>query len=89
MLFETANSNIKFLPVKIAEKFPDLLFLTAASCDIKIIKAENFKSLWALKKLDLTNNQIENIESEVLEDLQSLEYLWLGEKIKNSTNKHS
>lgn len=75
------NNKIKFLPIKVDEKFPNLLSVQAVRCSIKEISKLNFKGLSKLTFLDLSSNQIEKIASETFEDLTSLEELYLCKKI--------
>lgn len=73
------NKNIRFLPERPAENFPDLLMYDARACSIKAISKENFKGLGKLRRLFLINNHIKKVDSNTFEDLQSLEVLWLSE----------
>ena len=72
------NQNIKFLPVKVYEKFPSLVGLSAFDCRIKTISKTNFEKLYNLKEIHLHGNQIERISSNTFEDLSSLEQVFLG-----------
>ena len=71
------NKKIKFLPIKVSEKFPNLLGLEAGLCSLTTISTANFKGLNKLRFLGLQYNQIKKIRSDVFEDLVALEYLYL------------
>lgn len=75
------NKKIKFLPEKIADKFPNLILYRARSCSIENISKTNFRSLGKLINLVLFANKIEKIPRDTFEDLTSLKYLHLGKKI--------
>jgi Leucine rich repeat len=71
------NKNVSFLPVKVAEVFPNLLAFTA-HCTVEEIGKKNFERLHKLKTLNLNGNQIKKIADNTFEDLVSLERLYLG-----------
>ena len=71
------NRNIKFLPIEVSEKFPNLMGLEAGDCSLTTISKENFKDLTKLRLLGLYYNQIEKIRSDVFGDLVALEKLFL------------
>ena len=73
------NKNIKFLPIEVSEKFPNLLGLGARDCSLTTISKANFKGLSKLRYLSLAQNRIEKIRSDVFEDLVALEHLYLCE----------
>ena len=73
------NKKIKFLPIDVSEKFPNLLGLSAYSCSLTTVSKANFKGLSKLRYLNLGYNQIEKIRSDVFSDLVSLEQLHMCE----------
>lgn len=75
---------IEFLPVNVAEKFPNLQFYNAPDCAIKTIYKENFRDLSKLKYLNLYGNQLTKIESGIFDDLKSLTKLYLTKNKINS-----
>lgn len=72
------NKLIEFLPVKIAEKFPNLAIYQAFKCSVKSISAENFHNLGLLEALYIQYNQIEAIEEGVFDELMKLKILKLS-----------
>jgi Leucine-rich repeat (LRR) protein len=72
------NQKVKFLPIKVAEKFPNILGISAFDCKIKSISKENFENLHKLTEIHLHGNMIETIYSNTFEDLVSLEVIFLG-----------
>lgn len=76
------NKKIIFLPVKVAEAFPNLELYSAWDCSVTQISRENFAGLRKLKILHLEVNQIEKIQSDTFKNLVSLEILHLCKKIK-------
>jgi Leucine-rich repeat (LRR) protein len=73
------NKKIFYLPIDVAEKFPYLTVYGASDCSVKEISKLNFNGLKNLNILELSNNQIEKIDSDTFQDLVALEKLDLGE----------
>lgn len=73
------NRNISFLPIGVAETFPNLLGYFAKSCAIKTVSKANFRGLRKLTILWLRANQIEKISSDTFADLNDLARLNLCE----------
>lgn len=73
------NKKISYLPVKIHEKFPNLVGLYADSCNIKAISKVNFEKLGKLRRLSLSFNQIVIVNSNTFDDLTALELFWMRE----------
>lgn len=74
------NKKISFLPVFANQVFPYLTGINAAECSIESISRNNFHDLKYLRILNLIENKIGSIASDVFEDLISLEELKLGKK---------
>lgn len=75
--------KIKFLPIGIADIFPNLMHFWASACSIRKISKENFQNLVKLEWLALPFNQIDEIAENSFDDLSHLEYLELSyNKIK-------
>jgi Leucine-rich repeat (LRR) protein len=66
------NKNIFVLPIGAAEAFPNLLVYNAYKCKISEVSKKHFAGLKKLQTMLLSNNQIENIPSDLFEDLTSL-----------------
>jgi Leucine rich repeat len=77
------NLKIKFLPIQVNEKFPNLLAYQASFCSVKEISKDHFKGLTKLKLLHLEGNQIEKVSTDTFEDLVALEGLDLSRKKLN------
>lgn len=73
------NRKIKFLPIRVGDKFPKLTSYVADRCDITKISLENFENLFHLGTLNLYGNRLTTIESDTFHDLVSLKILKLGE----------
>lgn len=73
------NKKVSVLPVKVSEKFPNLVVFDAGGCSLKQVYRENFKNLGKLQQLFMCCNQIEKIEDDTFKDLTSLNMLGLGE----------
>lgn len=73
------NKKISFLPEKVAESFPNLVYYDARDCSIKSISKNNFGLLSLLEILYLADNQIEQIPNNTFQDLTSLAELRLGD----------
>lgn len=78
------NKNIRFLPVQVAEKIPNLLTYNARKCSVEDVSKENFKGLNKLKILHLAHNQIVVVPIDVFSDLSDLKALFLSENFKVS-----
>lgn len=72
------RKKTKFLPLKVAETFPNLLAYSADRNSLTKINKANFAGLNKLEKLSLSYNHITTIRSDTFEDLIALEELELG-----------
>jgi Leucine-rich repeat (LRR) protein len=80
------NKKIFYLPDKIGDAYPNLIYIRAINCSIKEISRRNFKGLTNLKDLQLYFNQIEKIAKVTFKDLKMLEILHLSDnQIKEVT----
>lgn len=75
------NKKIKFLPIKMAETFPNLLFYNGRNCSIKELKKKHFENLSRLEVVSFGSNRIETIYSDTFENLTSLQAIDLGKLI--------
>lgn len=66
-----------FLPVKVAEKFPNLEHYKCHHSPVRTVARINFMNLRKLISLDLANNKISTIELDSFVDLVNLESLVL------------
>lgn len=74
------NTNVWFLPVGVADSFPNLLAYTATYNVVKAIDKSHFEDLRKLRELRLQKNLIQTIADDTFEDLTSLKWLNLGER---------
>lgn len=82
-LFFFQNKKVKFLPIEVDRKFPNLVIYGASECSLSSISNFNFENLSKLKLLSLFGNQIQIIRSDTFIDLKSLEKLYLnGNKLQ-------
>lgn len=72
------NNLVKFLPINIGQKFPNLEKLSVYKCSLRKVGNESLRGLSALKKLLLYKNSITDIEVGAFHDLRSLEELDLS-----------
>ena len=77
-LYFYPNLLMFHLPTKVAESFPNLVFYKATLNSVMEISNKNFKNLYEMRHLDLSNNQIEKIYSDTFEDLINLEIILLS-----------
>lgn len=77
-----SNKKIEFLPLEIANNFPELLGLAAQECSLTSVSRRNFKNLRKLRFLGLNYNKIRKIADNTFSDLIALEELRLS-KISN------
>lgn len=72
------SKDVKYLPEKLAEKFPDLLAMQVIHCEVKTVQKKHFANLKKLFYLSLFENKIEVIEIDAFDDLPKLEILYLS-----------
>lgn len=81
------NKNIKFLPVGVNKKFPNLEYYSAENAAVEKISPLNFAGLSKLKLLYLNRNKIEIIPEDCFQGLNRLQEINLGNKTGSLTNK--
>lgn len=74
------NSRIKYLPIQMSEKIPNLVAIDAQSCSVTEISYENFAGLNKLQNLILSRNKIERVYADTFKDLINLKWLALGKQ---------
>lgn len=72
------NTNIKYLPIQVNERFPNLELYNAENCAVAEVSKENFKDLILMETLNLAGNVIEEVKSDTFEDLFGLDSINLG-----------
>lgn len=78
-IFFNQNPKVEYLPIKIDEKFPNLISYDASNCAIVGIIRKNFKRLHTLENVNLVGNQISVLKTKSFQGLLSLKVLNLGE----------
>lgn len=76
-----SNEHIEFLPIHVANQFPNLTNFVASYCSIREISANNFEGLAQLTTLDLAGNKILTIEEGVFQGLYQLQSIDLSNSI--------
>lgn len=74
------NKEIFYLPINVAENFPNLLAYIAFQCRIQRIDKINFKNMTKLQLLDIRENQISQIKNGTFDDLLALQHLMLSKE---------
>lgn len=77
-LYFSGNKDVKFLPRKMGEKFPNLIEVWVSWCSLSVVKNHYFENMWNAKDLVLYENEIKTIEPNAFKDLVSVEALWLN-----------
>lgn len=72
------NKNVKFLPLNVFRKFPNLKIYYAFKSGVMEIHQNNFFGAGKLQGLWLDHNEIATIESGSFDELQALKWLYLG-----------
>lgn len=72
------SKDVKYLPEKLAEKFPDLLAMQVIHCEVKSVQKKHFANLKNLFYLSLFENKIKVIATDAFDDLPKLEILYLS-----------
>lgn len=75
------NLKVKFLPVNVHAKFPNVKSIQAVGCSIKEISKKNFASLDQLKSIVLNSNEITKVPSDTFQGLTQLMVINLGKKL--------
>lgn len=75
------NLNVKFLPVNVYAKFPNVKSIQAVGCSIKEISRKNFANLDQLKSIVLNSNEITKVPSDTFQGLLQLAVINLGMKV--------
>lgn len=71
------NKEVKYLPRKISEKFPNLKELFVERCGIIAVRDYYFKNMKILHILSLGSNEISSLQPNAFKDLVSLKTLHL------------
>lgn len=78
------NQQASFLPLKLAEHFPNLKLLIFVDCKVMVINEKAFSGLKNLRSLNLSHNKIGKISATDLKDLAALNSLDISyNKIEN------
>lgn len=72
------NKDVKFMPERLGQTFPELKILQVQYCGVKSIQAKHFENLRKLVYLSLFENEIETIGSGTFGNLPSLQTLYLS-----------
>jgi hypothetical protein len=72
------RSNVKFLPVRVGEVFPNLVAYHTIFYDIRRVKREHLTGMKKLEFLGLWWNLIDTVDADAFEELVELKYLSLG-----------
>ena len=72
------NQEVKFLPIRVGEIFPNLIKYEVKMCLIKTIKRDHLADLVHLKYINLHTNKIELIDEAAFDQLIDLEEINLG-----------
>lgn len=74
----SGNKAIRFLPISLSIKFPNIIHYWARGCFIQKISKLNFFGLESMTNLWLGSNEIDTIRSDTFEGLDALENIGLG-----------
>ncbi|KAL7048091.1 hypothetical protein ACKWTF_003208 [Chironomus riparius] len=76
-----SNDDIEFLPVKVYEKFPNLIAYQFKSSAVRSVEYKHFEKLKELESISLIDNQILQITNDAFKDSPKLKYLNLNENL--------
>lgn len=76
--FVVNDQHIEFLPLELAEIFPNLKEVFVINSQLKMLTSNDFNNLENLKTIIITNNKISSIEENIFNNLSSLEILDLS-----------
>lgn len=71
------NKNIKYPPIKVHEKFPNLVAYQIFNCSVKDVRHKNFEHLSEIQAVYLGFNLITHIPSDTFNDQPKLKFLSL------------
>jgi Leucine-rich repeat (LRR) protein len=72
------RTDVKFLPIRVGEMFPNLIALFATGYDIKRVKREHLSGMKKLQFIGLWKNLIDTIDTDAFAELIELKYLGLS-----------
>lgn len=81
------DRDVKFLPIGIGEKFPNLMEVRATSCGLVVVRNHYLKNMRNLKFLRMNDNKIAYIESGSFSELISLKRLWFRDNMIETLDK--
>lgn len=64
--------GIEFLPINIAETFPNLIFIRIERCSLQYLNSLSFHKLHGLLRLQVQENLVESIDKNTFDDLRNL-----------------
>lgn len=83
------KNDTKTLPNGLADKFPNVVALTAAKINLKVIQLGNFEGLKNLEFLYLQINRIEDIANRTFSGVQKLKVLYLNDNLLKRISKEA
>lgn len=82
------DKQMKYIPRKIGEKFPNLVVFEFISCGLTVVRDFYLKNMRNVRHLYLNKNEIKTIESGAFDDLISVEFLLLHENMIETLDKN-
>lgn len=73
-----AKKNVRFLPIEVYRKFPNLEAYIAERCNVSEIVQANFEDLFHLRELNLRGNKIETMRRDTFMFLVSVRKIYLS-----------
>lgn len=77
----TKNKEMKFLPKRIGENFPNLIEFRTDNCGLTVARNYFFENMQNLEFLNLNSNKIATVESDAFKDLIKVQYLNLNDNM--------
>lgn len=70
--------GVQYLPDDIGIKFPRMIEIEVVRCSVKFLRFRNFRKLYQLRRLILSDNKLEMLNANVFNDLRDLRVLKLN-----------
>lgn len=77
-ILEITGEDVKYLPIKVADNFPELEAYHVISCYVNFVTKSNFENLIVLTNLSIVNSHLQFVADETFSDLVSLVELSLN-----------
>ncbi|KAL7016888.1 hypothetical protein ACKWTF_010182 [Chironomus riparius] len=87
--YSSNNKNIKYLPVNVYKKLPNLVGYSMRNAMVKSISYKNFENLKELQLIDLFDNHLSTISNDTFKDTTELKKIILEDNLLKSIDRNT